>query len=330
MKALHLQQIREHLYRQSPRGVSSADMARILGLSRSGALKTLRSASEIWPEIYQKEEDRLWYFQSSSRLLEVSFTPGEARVLHLAARLFSRLMPRRLPESFSALRKLADAAGSASAVTAALMEESAQEMEENPLPADSLYLQCLNRIYLALEEGTSLKLRYRRKSGEESDYQVLPLFLEPYGEGRSLYLCGRDLQKPRFLTLKTEHILEVRMAPSLGIQGQVSRDERVAMRKDLRKLLSESWGIWTGSGAGEMVILLFSDAVTGRVQETLWHPSQQTRQETRGLIWEARISSPLEMYPWIRSWGQEVEVLEPLWLREVILKDIEENLKKYR
>jgi len=329
VKALRLQQIREYLYRQSPRGVSSAHMAQVLGLSRSGALKNLRSASEIWPEIYQDEEDRLWYFQSSSRLLEVSLTPGEARILHLATRLFARLMPRRLPESSSALHKLAEAAGAASAASAALMEESAMEMEERYSPVDSAYLGHLNRISLALEEGRPLNLRYRRKSGEEAQFQVLPLFLEPYGEGRSLYLCGRDLDKPRFLTLKTEHILEVRMAASLGRDLTFPEKDRAALRKELRQLLSGSWGIWSGSGKRERVVLRFSNEVAGRVEETLWHPDQGLQQEPEGLIWEADISSPLEMYPWIRSWGQAVEVLEPLWLRERMRKDTEENYRKY-
>lgn len=329
MKALHLQQIREYLYRQSPRGVSSADMARILGLSRSGALKNLRSASELWPEIYQDEENRLWYFQSSSRLLEVSLTPGEARILHLATRLFARLMPRRLPESSSALHKLAEAAGSASAASAALMEESAEEMEERFRPVDSAYQGHLNRIYLALEEGHPLTLHYLRKNGEEAHFRILPLFFEPYGEGRSLYLCGRDLDKPRFLTLKTEHILEVRMASFLGKEGLFSQEERAALRRELRQLLADSWGIWSGTGKRERVVLRFSEEVAGRVGETLWHPAQRLKKETNGLLWEAEISSPLEMYPWIRSWGQAVEVLEPQWLRERIRQDAEENYRKY-
>jgi len=57
--------------------------------------------------------------------------------------------------------------------------------------------------------------------------------------------------------------------------------------------------------------------VAGRVGETCWHPSEQVIEQAGGsLLWRARIAEPQEKPPWIRGWGADVEVVEPLNLRE--------------
>jgi len=322
-KAERLMQIRDFLYRKSPQGVSSTQIADAFDLTRSGALKNLRSAGGIWPEIYQ-DQDKLWYFRASSRLIDISFSPDEVRILHLATRLFSRMMPKGLPDSVSALNKMADASEAASPVSAQWIRETALELEQSSVEHDSDYMIFLSRIHQAMEDQSDLRLKYKKQDGSISSYRVTPLFLEPYGDGRSLYLCARDLQQSRYLTLKTERVVNVRLDGGIHLQNQNSEDRKAFIeshRRSLRQLLQNSWGIWAGSGEREEVVLLFSFKVSDRVKETLWHPSQKIESHEQGLLWKGEISSPLEMYPWIRSWGPEVSVLEPQWLAERHRKD---------
>jgi len=42
------------------------------------------------------------------------------------------------------------------------------------------------------------------------------------------------------------------------------------------------------------------------------------------------IAVPIEMYPWIRGWGKDVEIIEPAWLREKHRKECEEVLERYK
>jgi proteasome accessory factor B len=57
--------------------------------------------------------------------------------------------------------------------------------------------------------------------------------------------------------------------------------------------------------------------VTHRVKESIWHPSQVIDDlPGGGCILSMKVGSTLEITPWIRGWGPDVEVLEPDELRE--------------
>jgi len=43
-----------------------------------------------------------------------------------------------------------------------------------------------------------------------------------------------------------------------------------------------------------------------------------------------RLTGAQEMIPWLMSWGGAVEVLEPLWLREELIRNLQETMRYYR
>jgi predicted DNA-binding transcriptional regulator YafY len=65
------------------------------------------------------------------------------------------------------------------------------------------------------------------------------------------------------------------------------------------------------------------------VRETRWHPSQKLDLTRDGCEWTAIIGDTLEIEPWIRGWGGDCEVLEPLALRERIIAHLHSMLKNY-
>jgi len=48
-----------------------------------------------------------------------------------------------------------------------------------------------------------------------------------------------------------------------------------------------------------------------------------------GCLLQVQVSEPLEMQPWIRSWGAQVEVIGPEWLRERIASDLQQAAEQY-
>ena len=87
-------------------------------------------------------------------------------------------------------------------------------------------------------------------------------------------------------------------------------------------MLENAWGIWYSDAEPVDVVLRFSAHVAHRVRETVWHASQELIDLPSGeLVWSAHISEPREMFPWIRGWGADVEVLAPAELRQRIAEE---------
>jgi CRISPR-associated endonuclease/helicase Cas3 len=71
------------------------------------------------------------------------------------------------------------------------------------------------------------------------------------------------------------------------------------------------------------VVLRFVPDVIAHVHERQWHPSQRIETLADGrCILRVKIAEPIEMLPWIRGWGPQVEVLAPAWLRQQVSEDL--------
>jgi proteasome accessory factor B len=81
-------------------------------------------------------------------------------------------------------------------------------------------------------------------------------------------------------------------------------------------MLRQAWDIIADQPATE-VVLRFVPEVADRVAETIWHPTQQhERRADVSLVWRATVSGTIEVRLWVLSWGDEVEVLAPVALRD--------------
>jgi len=93
--------------------------------------------------------------------------------------------------------------------------------------------------------------------------------------------------------------------------------------------LATSWGIMAGNEISE-VVLRFTPNVKPFVLERRWHPTQKIETTPDGgCVLRVQVSEPLEMQPWIRSWGAQVEVLAPDWLRERIAAEFLQAAGQY-
>ena len=92
---------------------------------------------------------------------------------------------------------------------------------------------------------------------------------------------------------------------------------------DVHRLLADAWGVWYSDDEPIEVVLRFAPRVTSRVRETQWHPSERLDDQADGsVLWYAYVAEPQEMMPWIRGWGPDVEVLEPVALRTRVAEEM--------
>jgi predicted DNA-binding transcriptional regulator YafY len=100
---------------------------------------------------------------------------------------------------------------------------------------------------------------------------------------------------------------------------------------DPDRWLANSWGIWSSDGTPTARIRLrFEASVAHRVREAVWHRSQELTELPDGRVELAvTVAGIVEIRPWILSWGEGVEVLEPPELRETIAASVRDAAARY-
>ena len=141
--------------------------------------------------------------------------------------------------------------------------------------------------------------------------RVHPYFLEPDAALRSVYLIGHDEGADAMRTYKVERIRSATLT-----QDRYEIPETF----DPDQWLADAWGIWSPDGTPPIRIRLrFDAAIAHRVREAVWHRSQElTELPDGGLEMAVTVNGIVEIRPWILSWGDGVEVLEPPDLRQSV------------
>ena len=319
----------ELLLLDHPTGLRRAEIASRLGIHKSTAGRDITALSSRIP-ILEQPDGRLTV-ERSGYLTTVRLTMFELEALHLSGRLFARVMKFPFPHASAALRKLAEAQGKVSPVLAERIRETAEDIDHFPAGAAgdvTGYRQTIETLGQAISELRPVRLlHYSRTRNAEREFHLFPVTLEPHHEGRAVHLLAWDLddEPQQFRTLKIERIRQVCIEPPAPHIAECVPIEQLARR------LRSAWSIWSTDRDPVPVVLHFTASVAGRVAETQWHLSQSLQPTPEGgILWRGEVSEPREMYPWIRSWGPDVEVIEPEWLRDEHRSDFEAGAQRYR
>lgn len=248
------------------------------------------------------------------RILDTYFLPPvslslqEARALFIAGRLFMRYSDEADPHGVSALRRLASV----------LPDPIAQHVERMLVqlegkPSRLQFARVLETITSGWAKGRCVRIRYQTAQRPEERETVLePYFLEASGAGYATYVIGFSQAHSEVRTFKVERITSADLT---------DQDFQVPQDFDPHALLRGSWGVIWREEEIE-VRIRFSPRVARRVQESIWHPSQQLEPlEDGGCLCVLRVPSLMEITPWVRGWGPDAEVLAPPEFRELIAKD---------
>jgi proteasome accessory factor B len=100
---------------------------------------------------------------------------------------------------------------------------------------------------------------------------------------------------------------------------------------DPDRWLANSWGIWSSEGTPTVrVRLRFDASVAHRVREAIWHRSQElTELPDGGVELAVTVAGTVEIRPWVLSWGDGVEVIEPPELRDAVAASVRAAAARY-
>jgi predicted DNA-binding transcriptional regulator YafY len=303
-RTARLRQLEEILLLK-PGGLRVVDLSRQLEVDRRTVYRDLDFLAEQGVPLWQENGffgiNRALY-QSTVRL-----TYHESVALVLAGLLLARTFDERNPHVIAALRRLA--------VT--LPEPFTAQLERAALRAQSRqddfrHTAVLEAIAEGWGAGHKVRIAYASPGGEALQERVIaPYTLEPTDAG--VYVIGLDDDKGEMRTFKLERLQSARVLPE---------PYRIPDDFDPAAYLEHSWRIMSGDQPVD-VVLRFTPEAAPYVRERTWHASQElTSSPDGGLTLRLCIAEPREMLPWIRSWGAQVEVLAPDWLREKIAEEL--------
>ncbi len=303
------------LYHQ--RAYTDVEMARRLGVDRTTVYKDRALLEKDTPFI--KSADGRHQVDRTRFISEVKVNVREALSLYLAARRASQQAPIGQQAMASALEKLA----------LALRQPMTERLVK---AADSVLAQRVRadqeQIFEAVANAwvgqTRLHVRYLGlRSTKAYNDVVNPYLVEPSPWSDSVYLIGASQVFGDIVTYKLDRIESAHVS-SEPFQLPEGFDEQA--------LLRYAWGIWRGDGEPVVVKLKFAPGpASRRLKESVWHPLESvTTTDDGGCLWQAPIAEPQEMLPWIRGWGADCEVLEPVELQDTLMLEVSRLAALYR
>jgi proteasome accessory factor B len=303
----------EELLLLSPGGLSVAELASQLLVNRRTIYRDIDFLSAQGVPLWQ--DDGRFGLNRTRYLATVRLSYQEAMALVLAGLLLARTMDERNPHVIAALRRLATTLPD---IPSAHLKRAAERVEAYRY--NSTQIAILETITEGWGNGRKVKIAYRSpRSGELRQRVIAPYALEPTPSG--IYIICHDEWAGDIRTFKLRRLESAQLL-----------DETYTIPADFNPEahLASSWGIMSGEQVSE-VVLRFTQAAKPFVAERQWHPSQQIQDTPDGgCLLQVQVSAPQEMQPWIRSWGAQVEVIAPDWLRQRIAEELQQAAEQYR
>jgi predicted DNA-binding transcriptional regulator YafY len=303
----------EELLLLSSGGLSAAELAAQLLVNRRTVYRDIDFLSAQGVPLWQ--QDGRFGINRTRYLATVRLSYQEAIALVLAGLLLARTLDERNPHVIAALRRLATTLPD---IPNSQLKRAAERVEGyHTNPAQVAVLETIAEGW---GSGRKVRVAYRSPRSSELRQRVIaPYALEPTAS--AIYIICHDEWAGAIRTFKLARLESAQLL-----------DEAYAIPPDFdpEAHLAGSWGIMSGEQVTE-VILRFNAAAKPFVAERQWHPSQHIQATPDGgCLLNVQVSEPLEMQPWIRSWGPQVEVIAPQWLREHTAADLQQAAAQYR
>jgi CRISPR-associated endonuclease/helicase Cas3 len=260
---------------------------------------------------FEEVEHGRWKINRQKYISNLRVNLHEAAALYLMARRAARQTHTPNPHIVSVLKSIA------LMLRQPLMDRlltSTNFIPEAATPTEETAV--LEKIVTCWVERRKISIRYRGlKSRQATVHLVSPYLLEPSLLGEDFYLVGYSETMNDIIPFKLNRI-EKAADTTQPIIPPDNFDEN--------RFIQNVWSIWDGDGELVTVKLRFrGQTAVRRVQESIWHPNQSEPQllENGDCLWTTRVAEWREMLPWIRGWGADVEVLEPVELRREIERE---------
>ena len=298
-------------------GVAVSEIAQLTGMTTRTVYRDINALDEeLGVPVFQAGRGR-YGIDRKFFLPPLRLSVPEAIILFLSARLIARWSDQYDATVVSAFTKLADL------LPQPIAQHVAATMrvvgEHDP---DDTFSRSFSAVARGWAEGRVVELVYDPGTGQEKRTRVHPYFLEPDAALRSVYLIGFDEPADAMRTYKVERIRSATLT-----QDRYEIPEGF----DPDAWLANSWGIWSSdSTPTALVRLRFDAAVAHRVREAVWHRSQELTELEDGRVeLTVTVAGTVEIRPWVLSWGEAVEVIEPAELREAVAASVRDAAARY-
>jgi predicted DNA-binding transcriptional regulator YafY len=300
-RAERLSAIEKMLFRNSS-GLRVVEIAAACGVDRRTIYRDLDALEKL--NIPISQQDGRFFINRDYYLATIRLNFNEAVAMFIAARVLSRNAEQQTPHVVSALSKLGGALPEPLSSHIGYIADSLRGS-----PVDRSFIQVLEVVTRAWFERRKIRLWVSLvKNGEISMHDVSPYFIEPTTNG-GMYTIGFDESSQKVRAFKLEWVKRIKMLDdTYDIPAQVDR----------RRYLESVWGMMGGDSEEKTrVVLAFPADMTPLIKERTWHTSQRVETlEDKRCTLSVQVADWRELLPWIRSWGAQVEVLEPQALRE--------------
>ncbi len=302
-------------------GIKRTKIAEKLGVHRSTISRDIEELSLLYP-LTEDDSGALSFIEGFS-LDSIIFSSYEAVYVYLACKLITDTLDRHSPYAASAMRKLGIAIEKVSPALSGIMKKDADKLDGRKQIYDRSFLTSLEGLTSGWIRHEAVRIEYNSPTHKEvRTYDVGIIRILPNRMGGTFVVLTFQKDTEQLRMFRIDRIRKVIM---------LKEKIRIPSTAEAEKKLSEAWSIWFKNTPAERVRLKFSPDVAARVLESRWHSSQQSTTMNDGsVIAEFTISEPKEMYPWIRGWGKDVEILEPEYLRERYINEIREIAEKYK
>ncbi|MGH2427738.1 MAG: helix-turn-helix transcriptional regulator [Candidatus Limnocylindria bacterium] len=298
-------------------GVAVTEIAKLTGMTTRTVYRDINALDEeLGVPVFQAGRGR-YGIERKFFLPPLRLSVPEAIVLFVAARLIRRWSDEYDAAVVSAFTKLADLLPQPIARhVAATMLAVGERGPNEP------FTRNFATVARGWAEGRVVEMTYEAAGAEPKSTRVRPYLLEPDAASRNVYLIAFDEPADAMRTYKVERI-----------RSSTLTQDRYEIPDDFDPdaWLAHSWGIWSADTTPTARIRLRFDAsVAHRVRESLWHRSQQLVELPNERVeLTLTVAGIVEIRPWVLSWGEAVEVLEPAELRASVASAVRAAAARY-
>lgn len=314
-KALDLMRLAE-MAAARHKGVCLVEVSAEFGVNLRTAQRMIRGLEDAFPSVeFSTDQDRRrWWKLNDTRVLGMlGIRDSELAALDMSIRRAEREGAAKDVSTLISLRdRLLATMPSSHArraeVDAGAMLE-AQGYACRPGPRVQVEPNILGAIAVAIKAPFSLTIAYRGANDGAAQDRVV----EPYGMllGIRQYLIARDIGNGRaFRRFRLDRIA------SAKITGQsFARDPDF----DLDTYAAQSFGSYHSDVEHKPVIWRFAPSAAAAAREFAFHPNQVVTEEPDGALRVAFTASGWVEMAWhLYQWGDQVEVIAPAELRDLV------------
>lgn len=277
--------------------VSTKTISRDIDFMRDRMLLPIEYASEVHGFYYTREVESL---------PTIDISEGELLALSIARKAMDHYKGTPFEKPLTnALNKLS--ASLPDTITANLGElsEAISFRQSRTSQVDDTVLNAFTRSAL---EKREISFSYKKLGASASEQRTLYTYHLTNFLGK-WYAIGLDREKSAIRTF----LLSRASSPQIGKERFEIPPEFSA-----EDYLNNSFGIYSPEGK-HLVRIQFLNPISEYISENTWHPSQSIEYHNDGTITISfKLSSLVEITPWILSWASKAVVLEP----EVLKSDL--------